>query len=247
MSEQRKADGSQTLERGLLVLRMLAEHPEGLTAGEIAAHLGLHRSIAYRLLTALTRQDFATRDAENRYHAGLSFFTLAERVRPRLLDVAHPVLHEVTAELDATACLVVAENDFAVAIAVVEPPGSGPRFSYGIGNRDPLDRGAAGIALLAAGPPRDGEPERVDDTRQSGHIVTHNEVVSGTYGIAAPIRTPPGEHTAAVNVITHREDVADRAIPLVVRATERITQAMNAPAGTRSGRAAAHPSPRSEA
>ncbi|RCW45914.1 IclR family transcriptional regulator [Halopolyspora algeriensis] len=232
MAEARKADGSQTLERGLLVLRMLAENPEGLTAGEIATRLGLHRSIAYRLLTALTRQDFATRDGENRYHAGLAFFTLAEQVRPRLLDIAQPVLHEVTAELDATACLVVAENDFAVAIAVVEPPGSGPRFSYGIGNRDPLDRGAAGIALLAAGPPQEGEPERVGDTRRTGHIVTHNEVVSGTYGIAAPIRTPPGERTAAVNIITHRQDIADRAIPLVTRATERITRSLQGPAGS---------------
>ncbi|WP_019808702.1 IclR family transcriptional regulator [Saccharomonospora halophila] len=226
MAEGRRADGAQTLERGLLVLRMLAESPGGLTAGEVAQRMEVHRSIAHRLLTALTRQDFANRDAQNRYHAGLAFFTLAERVRPRLLDLAHPVLHEVTGELDATACLVVADNDHAVAVVVVEPSGPGPRFSYDVGNRDPLDRGAAGLALLAAGPPRDGEPERVRQVRETGHLVTHNEVVDGAYGIAAPVATPPGERAAAVNVITHRADLADRAIPVVTRAAERITRSL---------------------
>lgn len=227
MAEERKPDGSQTLERGMLVLRMLAEAPRGLTAGEVATRVGVHRSIAYRLLTALTRQEFVTKDQHNRYSVGLAFFTLAERVRPRLLDVARPVLREVTAEVDATACLVVAEQDVAVAIAVVEPPGSGARFSYGIGNRDPIDRGAAGIALLAAGSPRDDEPRRVRETRQAGHIMTHEEVVPGSYGIAAPIHTPAGDRAAAVNIITHRRDIADRAAPLVVAAAERITRALN--------------------
>ncbi|GAA2775704.1 IclR family transcriptional regulator [Saccharopolyspora taberi] len=228
-STERKTDGSQTLERGLLVLRMLAEAPEGLGASEVATRLGVHRSVAYRLLMALTRQNFASRDPEGRYRIGLEFFTLAERVRPRLLDVADPVLRELTAELDATACLVVAENGSAVAIAVIEPPGPGPRFSYGIGNRDPLERGAAGIALLAAGSPEDDEPERVTTTRRTGHIVTHEEVVAGSIGIAAPIRPPRGGQAAAVNVITHRRDIADRAIPFVVAAAQRITEVLNGP------------------
>lgn len=230
-TEQRRADGSQTLERGLSVLRMLAEAPSGLTAGEVATRIGVHRSMAHRLLTSLTRKDFAARDAEGRYRVGLAFFTLAEWARPRLLDIAQPVLRELTAELDATACLVLAENDCAVAVAVVEPPGSGARFSYGIGNRDPLDRGAAGIALLAAEEARDGEPERVAETRRRGHVTTHDEVVLGTYGVAAPVRG--GQRSAAVNVITHRPDIAERAAAVVVRATERITRALQEP--TRAG------------
>ena len=233
MSAERKADGSQTLERGLHVLRMLAEEPDGLGASEVAARLGVHRSIAYRLLMALTRQNFAARNEDGRYRVGMEFFTLAERIRPRLLDVADPVLRELTAELDATACLVVAENGSAVAIAVIEPPGPGPRFSYGIGNRDPLERGAAGIALLAAGEPGDEEPERVRTTRETGHVVTHEEVVPGSIGIAAPIHPPRGGQAAAINVITHRRDIAERAIPFVVGAARRITDALRGPAESR--------------
>ena len=229
MPEERKADGSQTLERGLIVLRLLAEAPQGLGASEVAVRLGVHRSMAYRLLMTLTRQNFAARDSAGRYTVGLSFFTLAERVRPPLLDIAQPVLRELAAELGATACLVVPENDHAVAIAVIEPPGSGPRFSYRVGNRDPLDRGAAGIAMLAAGPPLDGEPRRVDAARRAGHAVTHEEVMPGSFGVAAPIRIPGGGHPAAVNVITHRQDLADRAVPLVMAAAERITRLLGNP------------------
>lgn len=232
MTTERKPDGSQTLERGLLVLRMLAEAPNGLGASDIAAKLGVHRSIAYRLLTALVRQEFVARTPSGKYRVGLSLFTLVERIRPRLLDVAQPILHELTATLDATACLVVAENDCAVAIAVIEPPGSGPRFSYRIGNRDPLEHGAAGIALLAASAPQDDEPERVATTRTAGYIITHEEVVPSSYGVAAPILAPHDQQPAAVNIITHRKDIADRAIPLVITATERITRTLSTPGAT---------------
>lgn len=232
MAAEGRADGSQTLERGLHVLRMLAEVPEGLGPSEVAARLGVHRSIAYRLLTALVRQEFVARDDEGRYRVGLVFFTLAEQLRPRLLDVARPVLHDLTNRLNATACLVVAESERAVAIAVIEPSGPGPHFSYGVGNRDPLDRGAAGIALLAAEPARDDEPERVAETRRTGHITTHEEVVAGSYGIAAPIHTPTGDRVAAVNVITHRHDIAEQAIPHVVEAAETIAATLNGPRRT---------------
>ncbi|SCE08286.1 IclR helix-turn-helix domain-containing protein [Streptomyces sp. SolWspMP-sol7th] len=119
----RRADGAQTLERGLGVLRMLAEAPHGLRASEVAAALGVHRSIAYRLLTALTRSHFAARDAAGRYRVGVAFYTLAQRARPPLVDVAMPVLRALAVELGATACLVVPDGAHAVAVAVVEPPG----------------------------------------------------------------------------------------------------------------------------
>ena len=49
------AEGSQTLERGLAVLRELGRHPEGLTTSEVASSCGLHRSITHRLLVSLVR------------------------------------------------------------------------------------------------------------------------------------------------------------------------------------------------
>lgn len=233
--EPRRPDGAQTLERGLRVLRMLGEAPHGLTAGDVAAALGVHRSIAYRLLVSLVRQGFAARDerdgqgrpGSDRYRLGVQFFTLAELARPSLLDVAQPVLARLAAELNATACLVVAENDAAVAVAVVVPPSSGPQFAYRLGSRDPLDRGAAGIALLAGGPAHPGEPSRVATARTAGFVVTYAEIVPGAYGIAAPVRTVRDEQRAAVNVITNRPETADQAVPAVVAAAARISESVS--------------------
>ena len=76
-------------------------------------------------------------------------------------------------------------NRFATLVA--EPPSDGPRFSYRLGNRDPLDRGAGGVAALAAGPPQPGEPDRVATARAQGFITTHGELNAGAHAIAAPL------------------------------------------------------------
>jgi DNA-binding IclR family transcriptional regulator len=217
------------LERGLTVLRVIAEAPQGLTASEVAARLGVHRSIAYRLLSALVRQEFAAKDDANRYRIGFAFFTLARQARPALLDAAQPVLRDLAAELGATACLVQPEGAHAVAVAVVEPPGSGPRLSYRVGNRDPLDRGAGGLALLAAQPSAAGEPARVAEVRALGFAATREELIPGIYGVAAPLTRQADEQPAAVTVLTHQQDVADSAAPAVLAAARQLSEALSMP------------------
>ncbi len=44
------APGSQTLARGLAALQLVAAAPNGLTAQQVADEIGVHRTIAYRLL-----------------------------------------------------------------------------------------------------------------------------------------------------------------------------------------------------
>lgn len=223
--EPRTGEGSQTLERGLLVLATLAEHADGLTATQAAEETNLHRSIAYRLLTSLTRTGFAERDASARYRVGPALVALSGRVRPRLREVAEPVLQELASELGATASLVEVIGDAAVATVVAEPPTDGPRFSYRLGNRDPLDRGAGGLAALAAAAPAPDDPPRVHDVRKAGYATTYGELNPGAYGAAAPVTGVP-DTRASVNVVTNREDVAERAVPLVVAAARRISESM---------------------
>lgn len=233
MGEPRAAEGSQTLERGLRALRLLAVSPDGLTATEVAAELGVHRSVAYRLLTTLVRQHFAARDAEARYRVGADLVGLAEQVRPRLREIAEGVLRRLADERGATACLVIADGDEAVAVSVVEPSSRGPRFSYRVGNRDPLDRGAGGLAILAAGPALESEPERVRQARQQGYAVTGGEIVPGTHAVAAPVRTGHPDGPASVTLITHRQEVAAASVAPVMAAAEEIRQALEAPRGDR--------------
>lgn len=215
--------GSQTLERGLAVLVELGRHPAGLNTSQVAAAVGLHRSIAHRLLVSLHRTGFAARDDEGRYLVGPTVGTLLTGNRPDLRAVAEPVLTRLAQQLDATASLVEVVGDAAVTTVVAEPPTDGPRFSYRLGNRDPLDRGAGGLAALAAGPPRAAEPPRVAAVREAGYVVTHAEVNPGAYGIAAPL--PGWPVLAAVNIVTADPELSVTSIEPLLRAVADIGRA----------------------
>ncbi|WP_280334312.1 helix-turn-helix domain-containing protein, partial [Nocardia wallacei] len=152
MPRTEPTDGAQTLERGLAVLVELSRHPDGLTIAQVATACGLHRSITTRLLVSLQRTGFARRDESGAYRVGPAVAELLGRARPRLREVAGPVLERLARTVDATASLVEVIDGFAVTTLVAEPPTDGPRFSYRLGNRDPLDRGAGGVAALAAPP-----------------------------------------------------------------------------------------------
>ena len=58
---------SQTLARGLCALRLIATSQSGLTVREVADYLGVHRSIAYRLLNTLADLRFARKGKDGRY------------------------------------------------------------------------------------------------------------------------------------------------------------------------------------
>lgn len=202
-------DGAQTLERGLAVLVELSRHPDGLTTAQVVTACGLHRSITTRLLTSLQRTGFAVRDDAGAYRIGPAVSDLLGLARPRLREVAQPVLERLARTVDATASLVEVAEGYAVTTLVAEPPSDGPRFSYRLGNRDPLDRGAGGVAALAAGPTQPGEPDRVATARAQGFVVTHGELNAGAHAIAAPL--PGWGGLAAINIVTNHEDTVRNA------------------------------------
>lgn len=214
------ASGSQTLERGLAVLLELGRHPEGLTLSQVATAAGLHRSITRRLLVSLDRTGFATKDSGGRYRVGPTAAELGAVAQPRLRETAGPVLHVLARTVGATACLVEASGEAAVTTVVAEPPTDGPRFSYRLGSRDPLDRGAGGLAVLASGPPLPGEPARIAAIREAGYVTTYAEVNPGAYGIAAPL--PGWGVRAAIYVVTAQPEVVDAALEPMLAAVREI-------------------------
>lgn len=216
--------GSQTLERGLAVLVEISRHPDGLTTSQVAAACDLHRSIANRLLVSLLRTGFVTRDEAGRYTVGRAAEQLSRHAGPPVLrTIAEPVLRRLAVRLDATASLVEVVDGAAVTTVVAESMSHGPRFTYRLGNRDPLDRGAGGIAALASGPAVDGEDPRVAETRRRGFVTTHAELNPGAYGIAAPL--PGWPVLAAINIVTSHHDLCTSGIDPLVRAAAEVGSA----------------------
>lgn len=223
---ERVAAGSQTLARGLITLQLIAAHPPGLTVQEVADRVGVHRTIAYRLLTTLAQFRLVARDDEGRYRSAAGLAALGASFDKSLRETSLPTLRLIADDLRTTVSLLVAEGDEQVAIAVIVPPNLSYQLSFHEGSRYPIDRGAAGIALLASGPPRPGERELVALTRERGWVITHGEIEPNTYGLAIPIERPDTSPPTCINIISHREDVVQRNKDAAIKAARRLSAAL---------------------
>jgi DNA-binding IclR family transcriptional regulator len=165
---------AQTLDRGLRLLQLVADAP-GLTVTEAATRLGVGRAVVYRLVGTLAGHGLLRRDRDGRLRLGAGLLQLARRAQPLIADAALPALRRLAEEVGATAHLTVAEGAEAVALAVVEPTWTAFHVAYRSGSRHPLDRGAAGQAIIAG---RQG---------LHGPVATSGELQPGAYGVAAPV------------------------------------------------------------
>ena len=208
---------SQTLDRGLRVLGVLAESPEGLTVTELSNRLQVNRTVVYRLVSTLEQHGLVRRDARSRLFVGLGVLHLASGVQPLLRDLAMPVLRGLAESLGSTAHLTVADGEEALALAVVEPSWTDFHVSYRVGARHPLTQGAAGKAIALA----DAEG---DDA--AAYAVTSGELQTGARGLAAPVRGVEGLR-ASVGVVTldgaiDEDVVAPQVIAAAAAVAERL-------------------------
>ena len=181
-----RRETSQTLDRGLKLLTVLAESDSGRTVTELAAALGVARPVVYRLLATLEQHHLAHRAADGRARLGLGVLALASRVQPLLRDAAAPVLRRLADDVGATAHLTVVDGSEALAVAVVEPMWTQLHVAYRVGSRHPLDRGAAGRAVLAA---RAG---------QHAPVSSDGELQPDAHGVAAAWRVGAIEGSVGV-------------------------------------------------
>jgi DNA-binding IclR family transcriptional regulator len=184
-------EAAQTLDRGVRVLFALADAPRGRSVAELAAELGLARPTVYRLLSTLDGHGLVRRSADGSFRIGLAVLELAHRVQPLLREAASPVLRALAEQLGATAHLTVADGGEALAVAVVEPSWTELHVAYRVGSRHPLDRGAAGRAILAARAPTPAGPPWLAST---------GELQAGASGVAVPVPDVPGL-AASVGVV----------------------------------------------
>ncbi|HEX4226325.1 MAG TPA: helix-turn-helix domain-containing protein [Pseudonocardiaceae bacterium] len=200
------------MERGLAVLQAVADsESEAPTISDLATAIGASRAAVYRLLVPLQERGLVRREG-SRVRLGLGMLRLAARVVPQLRMVAAPMLRTLAEEVGATSHLTVAEGDDAQAIAVVEPSWTAYHVAYRVGSRHPLDRGAAGRAILL---PANGAP----------WATSTGELQAGAYGLAAPVRGVP-ELRASIGVIAMQR-LDDAVIgPSVVRAAADLTESL---------------------
>ncbi len=206
------AETSQTLDRGLRVLEVLAATPGGLTVTALAGEVGVNRTVVYRLITTLEQHGLARRDVAGLVHVGLGVLSLARGLQPVLRELAAPVLRSLAEELGMTAHLTVADGGEALAIAVFEPTWTDFHVGYRVGSRHPLGQGAAGRAIL-----RGREPD------PSGYVETAGELQAGARGVAAPL-VGVDAFEASVGIVTLGDLDADVVGPKVVAAAAEVVR-----------------------
>ncbi|GAU65165.1 putative IclR family transcriptional regulator [Streptomyces sp. NBRC 110611] len=111
---------SQTVDRALSILPLLAEGPADL--GQVAGRLGVHKSTALRLLRTLHEHGIVHRQPDQRYRLGARLFALAQQAVENLdvREIAHPHLVELNERCGHTVHLAVHEENEVLYLDKVE-------------------------------------------------------------------------------------------------------------------------------
>ena len=237
-----------TIEKALEVLFHLHQRgtPEGVSA--IGRALGLPKSTAHRLVTALGRRGLVERDDRGRYRPGIALVALGLGVLEHepVVAAAAPVLEASAREVGETMFLAAARGGRVLVLDKRE--GSGfLRASPRVGAEIPLHATAIGKLYLALARDEVELPAlevytehtvadtrslalELERTRSRDWASNYDEWIPGLSGVAAPIRVR-GRVVAAVAIAgpTHRFAPGNRA-GLVIRvraAAERIDARLN--------------------
>jgi DNA-binding IclR family transcriptional regulator len=239
---------SQTVDRALSILPLLAEGPADL--GRVADRLGVHKSTALRLLRTLHEHGLVYRQSDQRYRLGARLFALAQEAVENLdvREIAHPHLVRLNERCGHTVHLAVHEESEVIYIDKVESRYPVRMYSR-IGRPVALTVAAVAKLLLADLP----EPERralaarldyplytprstpdaaaflkeLARVREQGWATDlggHEESVNC---VAAPVRGADGRVVAAMSVsapnVVVTADELLTLLPLVRRAADAIS------------------------
>lgn len=224
-----RADYSEALERGLLVLTAFGRGEERLTQAQLARKLELPRATVRRALLTLTHLGYVVND-ERSYRLAPKVLTLAAAYLTTnpVSHVLQPVCDRLADEFEASCTAAVLDGARAVMIARALPRHALP-IGQGLGFHVPATRSALGLVLLGGLPeerrrrflldfhsgPED-EPDssaleaRIVEVANQGYAYVAHEVEAGFHSIAVPLRRWDGTPIAALNIGTNVERIPEQ-------------------------------------
>jgi DNA-binding IclR family transcriptional regulator len=238
-------DSQGTVEKAVEVLFHLhgESGPRGVT--DIGRALGLPKSSAHRLLTALGRRALVERDERGHYRPGIGLVALglgALEGEP-VVAAARPVLADAAAKLGETCFLVAARSERLIVLDKAEGTGF-LRAAPTVGASVPVHATAVGKLFLAYDPAAVAAPTEpfeaftqytaidarrlgleIERVRQAGYAESREEWTLGLSVLAAPIQF--GERLVAAVAIAapaqrYRELGTDRIAERTLAAAARI-------------------------
>jgi DNA-binding IclR family transcriptional regulator len=210
------------LERGLKLMELLLDYPDGLQQTEIAALLHCAKTSVYRIAMTLVEYGYLVRDEEtktlrlSRKLVAMGSRTLSEQ---DLMSLSVDILKKLRDQLKETVLIgTIVETELVVLGQVL---GSHPfKFSVDLGARLPLHVAAPGKAILAWMPPTEREAitrkipfkrfnERticdvqtyIHELKQvaaQGYALDRGEQLAGIHCVAAPVFNRYGYPIASI-------------------------------------------------
>lgn len=213
----------QSLARGLEILEYLSERKSaGCT--EVAAHLDVNKSTAFRLLETLMLSNFVEQDADtNKYKLGTAILHMRESLirNTDLVSLAKPYLSKLVESTQESAHLCLLSNDKAVIVDQVLSK-EVIKVSASIGRAEPIHASSVGKCILAFQNASTKErmlscenmeaytkntflsqedlESELEKIRSRGYAIDDEEVNIGVRCVAAPIRNYKGETFGCIGV-----------------------------------------------
>ena len=215
--------GVQSVDRAITILELLAREGD-VSVSEVAAELGVHKSTASRLLSALETREVVRQNSERgKYQLGLGILRLAQAVPVRLNVVteARPELQRLAESHRETVNLAILRDGLAINVDQELGPSSLASHNW-IGSLTPLHATSSGKVLLAGLPSaeralllkKNGLPaltgrtitSRAELERQlievaaRGYATVHEEYEIGLNAIAVPVHEHSGAVVASISI-----------------------------------------------
>lgn len=219
------------------ILKLLGQHPHGLKAAEIARKLGIPVTTTLRIMTTLHLDGFA-RKHEGRYELGPVLIQLgnAALAGTEIRELALPLLHKLTSQLDETSHLAIPCDDRSLIVAVEDSPhplgaASRPGFlaelhcsSTGKIFLSYLHRDRLAEIVVETHPTRrtaqtlitlNQLKREVDVTLKRGYSLDNEEFNLGVRCLAAPVFDADGVVVAAIGITAATVRFSKERIPEV--------------------------------
>jgi len=223
-AEERQRVGVQSLGRAFAILEEVARHRDGIGLAELSKRVGLHNSTTFHLAKTMVSLGYLRQEKDSkRYRIGRPLFVLAASAlnEVEMVNLATPVLEELSRETGESSHFSVRMGDAVVVIARTGGPGAF-QFADRVGVVRPAHCTALGKVILAA--LRDDQLENflqhaelkpstpksitdraalrreIAEVRRSGIAYDDGEFNAEVRCTAAPVRDFTGQVTGALGI-----------------------------------------------
>jgi DNA-binding IclR family transcriptional regulator len=190
MPQASSADTPRATDRGLSLVRAIADRPHGLTLADLAREVKLSPSTTLRQVRALEAAGFATRRVDGGWAPGPELLRIARclTAAATLPRLAEPVLMALADATEESAYLAEAVDANEAVYVAMAPGRHSIRHVSWLGHTIARHETALGCALAA-------------DVDDDGVAVRHDAVEQGVTAISAPVRDASGHIVAALSVV----------------------------------------------